>query len=136
MVGLSIHPLHGQEPLRHARVSRIVDFLVDYDLNIAFSNPPFRGVGERNEAGRHRMRIFRRLINSPPDLPIFKEGEVEQHSAGIGVVIPAEVLLSGIIWLETSIQAPGVTVVEEWSIHCQDRMMRLRPPSSRSRLVR
>ena len=26
------------------------------------------------------MRIFRRVINSPPDVPIFREGEAEEHT--------------------------------------------------------
>jgi hypothetical protein len=31
--------------------------------------------------------IRRRVINSPPDVPIFKEGEVETHSAAVAIKI-------------------------------------------------
>jgi hypothetical protein len=75
----------------------IVDFLIDYDLIPAFSLPPFKMIGQRDEAPRPKMRIFRRTINSPPDLPIFKEGEVEQHSAPVAVQIPFEVVAGGLI---------------------------------------
>jgi hypothetical protein len=68
----------------------IVDFLVDYDLAPAFHLPPFRIVGEPDAEPLPKMRIYRRVINSPPDLPIFKEGEVEQHSATVAVQLPAE----------------------------------------------
>jgi hypothetical protein len=106
----------------------IVDFLIDYDLIPAFHLPPFKTVGERDEAPRPKMRIFRRVINSPPDLPIFKEGDVEQHSATVAVQIPADVLGSGIIWLETSIQAPGFSINEEWTIRTRGAVLTLVPP--------
>jgi hypothetical protein len=106
----------------------IVDFLIDYDLVPAFSLPPYRVVGERDEAHRPKMRIFRRVINSPPDLPIFKEGEAEQHSATVAVQIPAEVVAGGIIYLETSIQAPGFSATEDWLIQSRGGVLRLLPP--------
>jgi hypothetical protein len=106
----------------------IVDFLIDYDLRPGFSLPPFKIVGERDEAPRQKMRIYRRVINSPPDVPIFKEGEVETHSAAVAVEIPFEVLDSGIIWLETSIQAPGFSTSEEWTIQSRRGVLKLRPP--------
>jgi len=107
----------------------IIEFLIDYDLKPAFSLLPFKIVGQRDEAPRPKMRIFRRVINSPPDLPIFKEGEVEQHSAPVAVEIPVAVLPSGIIWLETLIQAPGFSTTEEWTIQSRGGVLTLRPPA-------
>jgi hypothetical protein len=75
----------------------VVDFLVDWDLLIPFQVGPFKSIGERDEAPDPKMRIFRRVINSPPDLPIFKEGEVEQHSGVVAVQIPFEVVNGGVI---------------------------------------
>jgi hypothetical protein len=77
------------------------------------------------------MRIYRRVINSPPDLPIFKEGEVEQHSATVAVEIPFEVVAGGVIWLETSIQAPGFSATEKWTIQSRGGVLELFPPRHR-----
>jgi hypothetical protein len=106
----------------------VADFLVDYDLLIPFQVGPFKIIGERDEAPRHKMRIFRRVINSPPDLPIFKEGEVEQHSGIVATQIPFEVVAGGLIYLETSIQAPGFSSTEEWLIQSRNGTLRLLPP--------
>jgi hypothetical protein len=109
----------------------VVDFLVDWDLLIPFQVGPFKSIGERDEAPDPKMRIFRRVINSPPDLPIFKEGEVEQHSGVVATQIPFEVLNGGIIYLETSIQAPGFTATEQWTIEARQGQLRIRPPRGR-----
>ena len=100
----------------------IVDFLVDYDLITPFPLAPFQMIGERDEAPGPKMRIFRRVINSPPDLPVFREGEVAQHSASVAVQVPAAVLAGGTIWLETAIQAPGFTTTEVWTIRARERL--------------
>jgi hypothetical protein len=106
----------------------VVDFLVDFDLQIPFKVGPFNSAGERDEAPRAKMRIYRRVINSPPDLPIFKDGEVEQHSGVVPVQIPFAVLAGGNIYLETCIQAPGVSVTEEWWIVARKGVLELIPP--------
>jgi hypothetical protein len=104
----------------------VVDFLIDYDLPPAFSLQPFKLVGERDEEPGQKMRIFRRVINSPPDLPVFKDGEVEQHSGAVAIEFPLDVARSGIAWLETRIQAPGFAASEHWAIHGRDFQLRLR----------
>lgn len=109
----------------------VVDFFVDFDLPIPFQVGPFRSIGERDEVPRAKMRIFRRVINSPPDLPIFKDGEVEQHSGVVAVQIPFEVLQGGNIYLETSIQAPGFSATEEWLIAARNGQLKLVPPKER-----
>jgi hypothetical protein len=109
----------------------VLDFLVDYDLLIALQVGPFRSVGERDEPPDPKMRTYRRLINSPPDLPVFKDGEVEQHSGVVPVQIPFDVLSSGIIYLETSIQAPGFSATEQWIIEARMGQLRLKPPKNR-----
>jgi hypothetical protein len=109
----------------------VLDFLVDYDLLIPFQVGPFRSVGERDEPPDSKMRIYRRVINSPPDLPVFKDGEVEQHSGVVPVQIPFEVLSSGIIYLETSIQAPGFSATEQWIIEARKEQLRLKAPKGR-----
>jgi hypothetical protein len=107
----------------------VVDFLVDYDLPTPFQVGPFMSIGARDEAPK--MRIFRRVINSPPDLPIFKEGEVEQHSGVVPVQIPFEVIEGGVIYLETSIQTPGFTAREEWQITSRKGVLSFVPPRDR-----
>jgi hypothetical protein len=109
----------------------VVDFLVDLDLIIPFQVGPFQSIGERDEAPRAKMRIFRRVINSPPHLPIFKDGEIEQHSGVVPVQIPFEVVAGGNIYLETSIQAPGFSTTEEWLIAARNGVLRLIPPKER-----
>lgn len=109
----------------------VVDFFVDFDLLIPFQVGPFKSIGERDEPPRPKMRIFRRVINSPPDLPIFKDGEVEQHSGVVPVQIPFEVVAGGNIYLETSIQAPGFSATEEWLITARNGRLRLVPPKER-----
>ena len=106
----------------------VVDFFVDLDLPIPFQVGPFKFIGERDEPPRAKMRIFRRVINSPPDLPIFKDGEVEQHSGVVPVQIPFDVLEGGNIYLETSIQAPGFSTSEEWLIVAGKGQLKLVPP--------
>ncbi len=106
----------------------IVDLLVDYDLAIPFPLLPFTQVGERDQAPRPKMRIFRRVINSPPMTPVFQEGDVEQHSAQVAVQIPFEVVSGGTIFLETIIKSPGVLVSEEWQIIAKGGVLTLRPP--------
>jgi hypothetical protein len=106
----------------------VVDFFVDYVLMIPFLVGPFKIIGERDEAPTPKMRIFRRVINSPPDLPIFKEGEVEQHSGVVPIQIPFEVVARGIIYLETSIQTPGFSATEQWLIQARNGTLKLLPP--------
>lgn len=106
----------------------IVDLLVDYDLPIPFSLQPFKSIGERDVAPLPKMRIFRRVINSPPHTPVFQEGEADEHNAGVAVQIPFEVLVSGVIYLETSIKSPGCSVSEEWQIRAIDGVLKLVPP--------
>lgn len=106
----------------------IVDFLVDYDLQIPFSLQPFTTVGERDQAPLPKMRIFRRVINAPPLTPIFQEGEVEQHTAAVAVQIPFEVVASGVIYLETSIKSPGFSNTEQWEIRSKGGLLKLWPP--------
>lgn len=109
----------------------VVDFLIDYDLTTPFQVGPFKMISERDEPPAQKMRIYRRVINSPPDLPIFKEGEVEQHSGVVPVQIPFQVVESGVIFLETSIQSPGFSTTEEWRITAQHGRLKLVPPIER-----
>jgi hypothetical protein len=107
----------------------IVDFLIDADLIVPFALDPFKQVGERDRPLGPKMKIFRRAINSPPHMPIFREGDTEHHTAPLAVQIPNSVLNSGIIWLETSIQAPGVSTTEEWNIQTRQSQLTLRSPA-------
>jgi Schlafen, AlbA_2 len=108
----------------------IIDFLIDYDLAVPFALNPFKQVGERDQPPGPKMKIFRRAINSPPHLPIFREGESEDHTAPLAIQIPNSVLNSGIIWLETSIQAPGVSSTERWTIQTRHSVLTLYPPGN------
>jgi hypothetical protein len=107
----------------------VVDFLIDYDLLIPFHLAPFATVGERDEAPK--MHILRRVINSPPDLPIFKESEVAQHSGTVAVQIPFQVIESGLIYLETIIHTPGFSTSEEWQIRSRNGLLNMVPPADR-----
>ncbi len=106
----------------------IVDLLVDYDLQIAFSLQPFAQVGEIDEAPHAKMRIFRRVINSPPMTPVFQEGEVEQHSAQVALQLPAELVKGGWMYFRTIIQSPGFTSTQDWTIRSHNGVLTVRPP--------
>ena len=109
----------------------VADFLIDFDLLIPFHLPPFKTVGERDEAPHPKMRILRRVINSPPDLPIFKESEVEQHSDTVAIQISFEVIEGGGIYLETTVHTPGFSTSEKWQITSRNGLLKLVPPSDR-----
>jgi hypothetical protein len=104
----------------------IVDFFIDFDLNIAFPIDPFRQVGERDE--HPKMRIFRRVISSPPMTPVFLESDSAEHSAVVAVQIPFEVVASGIIYLETTVKTPGFVATDKWSIRAHEGQLTIVPP--------
>jgi hypothetical protein len=106
----------------------IVDFLIDSDLAVPFALDPFKQVGERDQPPGPKMKIFHRAINSPPQMPIFREGESEHHTAALAIQIPNSMLNSSIIWLETAIQAPGVSTIERWTIQTRQSVLTLYPP--------
>lgn len=112
-------------PAYHA----IVDFLIDFDLLIPYSLDQFRQIGERDEPGGPKMKIFRRAINSPPHMPIFKEGQGESHTAALAVQIRNDHLDSAVIWLETAIQAPGFSGTEHWTLRTQQGQLFLFSPN-------
>jgi hypothetical protein len=100
----------------------IVDFLVDHDLPIPFSLPNFQVRGTREEGPK--ATIFRRVITSPPMLPVFEEKEVDQHTGEVAIQLPTR-LLDAVIYLETSIQTPGFSNVQEWIMQSQGGVLKL-----------
>lgn len=74
------------------------------------------------------MTIYRRSINSPPHMPVFKEAEHEDHTATVSVQIPNEHLNSAIIRLEISLQTPGFTKIETWTLRTRPGQLRLVGP--------
>jgi hypothetical protein len=111
-------------PAYHA----IVDLLIDSDLIVPFALDPFKQIGERDEAPGPKLTIFRRAINSPPHMPIFKEGQHDSHTAALAVQIPNDHLNSAIIWLETAIQAPGFSSTEKWTLRTHQSRLALYGP--------
>ena len=109
----------------------VVDFLVDYDLVIPYALAPFTTIGERDQTPSPRMRIFRRVINSPPDVPVFQESAIAQHSAAVPVQIPFKVYESGVIYFETEIHTPGFSISEQWHITSKAGLLRIVPPVDR-----
>jgi Putative DNA-binding domain len=107
----------------------MVDFLIDADLKVPFALDPFRLVGQRDEPPGPKMMIYRRAINSPPQMPIFKEAEHEDHTATVSVQIPNEHLNSAIIWLEVAIHAPGFATVEQWTLRTRQGQLKLVGPN-------
>ncbi|WP_456798053.1 hypothetical protein [Bradyrhizobium sp. USDA 4473] len=107
----------------------VVDFLIDADLKVLFALDPFRQVRQRAEPPGPKMIIYRRAINSPPQLPIFKEADHDEHIATVSVQIPNEHLNSAIIWLEVAIQAPGLSKVEQWTLRTRQGQLKLVGPN-------
>jgi hypothetical protein len=117
-------------PAYHA----IVDLLIDADMQVPFALDPFKQIGERDEAAGPKMRIYRRAINSPPHLPIFKEGQHESHTAALAIQIPNDHLNSAVISLETAILAPGFSSTEKWTLQTyQSRLSLYGPGHPRNR---
>jgi hypothetical protein len=117
-------------PAYHA----IVDLLIDSDLKVPFALDPFKQIGQRDEPPGPRMTIYRRAINSPPHMPIFKEGEHENHTAVLAVQIPNDHLNSAVISLETAIQAPEFSSKEKWTLQThQSRLALYGPGHQRNR---
>ena len=106
----------------------IVDIVIDADLNVPFALDTFKQVGQRDEAPGPKMKIYRWAINSPPHMPVFKEGEHENHTAALAVQIPNGYLNSAIVWLETAIQAPGFSSTEQWTLQTRQSRLALYGP--------
>lgn len=109
----------------------VIDLFLDADLTIPYALPGFRQVATIDEPGRPKLYQFRRVINSPPDIPVFQEVEVEQHTAQVAFQLPSSLLGSSLIYLETSVNAPGFSNGERWCIEMRGPQLYLRPPSHR-----
>lgn len=107
----------------------IAEVALDYDLFIPYSLPGgLIGIGERDEPPGPKVRLYRRALNSPPLMPIFREGDVHEHSAGIAIAIPRSHLDSSIFWIEVSLKAPGFSTVEKWTLRTSHGTLKLFPP--------
>ncbi len=107
-------------PVYHASV----EVSVDQDLPVPFQARSFRQVGGLRKA-RQVLHTYRRTISSQPAVPIFKEAVHDDHKDAIPLQLPARLSASSLIFLETSIQAPGFTKRDEWTIHANPGVLRL-----------
>ncbi len=105
----------------------ISDVAIDADLPIPFSVKPYDRTFMR--PGTPTFRVYRWVITSPPDLPIFKEGDPTTHTGEIPFQVPSS-LLGGehLIDLETTVQTPGFTSTVRWKMHSRGGLLRLCPP--------
>lgn len=108
----------------------IVEVLVDYHLTNPFAVDPFIQSGEVAQPGAQRLRVFRRTIAAPPDLPIFQEAAPDIHKAQIALQLPSHLLGSNYIYLQTKIMAQGVSRHEDWGIITKGPVLTLIPPDS------
>jgi hypothetical protein len=124
----------------HCRVSNssstpahhvVVDLFLDADLPIPYSLGEFRQVRVIDEPGRPRLTQFRRVISSPPHVPIFQEAEIDAHTGVMAFQIPSNLLGSSIIYLETEVSTPGYSNRERWCIEMRGPQLHLRPPDHR-----
>ncbi|WP_461331728.1 AlbA family DNA-binding domain-containing protein [Bradyrhizobium diazoefficiens] len=108
----------------------IVEVLIDYDIVNPFALDPFIQVGAIDQAPAPKLRIFRRTISAPPQLPIFKEAVADSHKAQIALQLPSSFLGSTYTHLQTKIMAQGVSRHEDWGIITKGATMELIPPES------
>ena len=108
----------------------IVEVLIDYDIVNPFAVDPFIQVGAIDQAPAPKLRIFRRTISAPPQLPMFKEGVADSHKAQIALQLPSSFLGSTYTHLQTKIMAQGVSKHEDWGIITKSATMELIPPGS------
>jgi hypothetical protein len=106
----------------------IVDVMVDFDLRNPFQVGPFVQVGVIDKAPSPKFRIFRRTISAPPGVPVFQEAVHESHAAQIALELPARLTSSSIIYLETSVRAPGSSRREEWAMRVQSGLLQMISP--------
>jgi hypothetical protein len=91
----------------------INDVLIDHRVKVWQLSSKFTHVATR--AGPPKMMVMRRTITSPPDLPIFREGDPEAHKEII-LLRWFSSLLGDVIRLETVVQTPGFSAIENWEI--------------------
>ncbi len=108
----------------------IVEVLIDYDLVNPFAVDPFIQTGAIDQAPAPKLRVFRRTISAPPQLPIFKEGVADSHKAQIALQLPSSLLGSKYVYLQTKIMAQGVSKHEDWGIMIKGATLELVPPGS------
>jgi hypothetical protein len=108
----------------------IHEVAIDQDLEPSFAIDPFRVTGSK-DGKKNVMRVYQRTINSPPDLPIFREGSTDRTNASIALKIPASHLGRHHIFdIESIIQTPGFTGRADWAILCRAGRLMICPPGS------
>jgi hypothetical protein len=97
----------------------ISDVALDADLPIPFPLSVYRQAAPR--IGPPDFKVFRRIITSPPELPIFKEGDPITHTGDVVFQVPSSLLArEHLIHMETVVQTPGFSLTEEWKMHTHE----------------
>jgi hypothetical protein len=105
-------------------------------IPLAYAVPSSHGIdpaGSRPKTGElPEMRILRKTIVAPPNLPIFREDDSDIHSCTINlkflrdqVIYPQEP-----IDIEISIRAPGFNLVEHWTLYKQGQYIHIGKPGT------
>ncbi len=100
---------------------------VDEGLNPAFALPKFTHV--RLDPGPPKLRVYRNVLTSPPDPPIFREGDAAKHLGQIAFNVPARFLSGETLFdLKTIVQTPGFAKTEHWAMRTRAGWIEIHGP--------
>jgi hypothetical protein len=108
----------SSQPAFHA----FIEVLIGTILPAAFPTTSFPSVGEENG-----LRVHRMIVQSPPNVPIFKEGDPVNHQGSIALTITRRLQYSdgATIPLKTRVQTPGFSAEQDWKILCAGSVLQL-----------
>jgi hypothetical protein len=110
------------QPANHV----ILEFLIDSEVYLFDQGSPFKEIGMRGA-----KRLLRRVISSPPSIPIFQEADPDDNRADVYLRWPASILRDEqLVDIETVVRTPGFSKTENWAIHVRGGTLRLCPPGS------
>ncbi|MCX7310343.1 MAG: hypothetical protein NTV56_01105 [Alphaproteobacteria bacterium] len=99
-----------------------VEVLIDTSLPTAFSVEPYRMASEEDG-----MRVFKYNVQSPPNIPIFKEGDPVNHQGSIALKVSQRLAYTAgaTAKLKTRVQTPGFVGEIDWRIRFENGTLTL-----------
>jgi Putative DNA-binding domain len=110
----------SNQPAFHTQVILGIDERIGILDNRGFTQAPAR---PEHDDGDQSWLV--RLLSSPPDMPIFKEGEVSLTNAGVNLSFPPH---NTQYKLTTIVRTPGYSAVERWVLRQEGWLLILEGP--------
>jgi hypothetical protein len=109
---------HSSQPAYHV----FSEVLIDTCLPSAFTTHTYPSAGQQEN-----MRIHRHVINSPPNVPIFKEGDPVNHEGIIALSVNKRLAFTegASARLRTRVQTPGFLASGDWKIRFKNGLLEL-----------